>query len=373
LNRDDTVTTVTPTIGNVPPATTGITVTERHKAFFLRIPKVELHCHLLGTVRQKTFEALLDKHRAPLSREDVAGFYRRDGKPIGVLRVLRALESHLLLEPDDFRRLTYEYLEDAARESVRHAEFFWNPTVTIRDIGLSYAEVQAAIVRGMQDARADFDIGSLLIPAIDREASPADANEMVRLMIANPHEAVAGIGIDYRENERPPELFREAYRMAKAAGLRLTAHAGEFGTPWENVATVVEDLQVDRVDHGYTVIDNPSLVQRCIDLGLVFTIVPTNSYYLRTLDGERWALEHPIRRMIESGLKVHPNTDDPTLHKVTPAGAWELLFSHFGYSPANLRTMLLNGIDGSWAEEGLKRTWRSQWAAEFDALAAAAF
>jgi adenosine deaminase len=77
--------------------------------------------------------------------------------------------------------------------------------------------------------------------------------------------------------------------------------------------------------------------------------------------------------MVESGLKVHPNTDDPTLHKVTPAGAWELLFSHFGYGPAQLREMMLNGIDGSWVEEGVKRAWRSQWAVEFDALAAAAF
>jgi adenosine deaminase len=361
------------TIGNVPAATTGITVTARHKTFFLRLPKVELHCHLLGTVRQQTFEALIDKHRAPLSREDVAEFYRRDGKPIGVLRVLRALESHLLLEPDDFRRLTYEYLEDAARESVRHAEFFWNPTATVRDAGLSYAEVQAAIVRGMSDAQTDFGIRSLLIPAIDREASPGDANEMVRLMLANRHEAVAGIGIDYRENERPPELFREAYRTAKGAGLRLTAHAGEFGTPWNNVATVVDDLQVDRVDHGYTVIDNSELVKRCIDKGMVFTVVPTNSYYLRTLEAGRWALDHPIRRMASLGLKVHPNTDDPTLHKVTPAGAWELMFSHFGYAPADLRAMLLNGIDGSWAEEALKRTWRVQWAAEFDSLAAATF
>ena len=364
---------MTTTIGNVPPATTGITVTARHKAFFLGLPKVELHCHLLGTVRQETFEALIDKHRAPLSRADVAGFYRRDGKPIGVLRVLRALESHLLLEPDDFHRLTYEYLEDAARESVRHAEFFWNPTATVRDIGLPYAEVQAAIVRGMSDAQADFGIRSLLIPAIDREANPADANEMVRLMIANRHEAVAGIGIDYRENERPPELFREAYRMAKAAGLRLTAHAGEFGTPWKNVATVVEECRWIGSITGTPSSIVPSLVQRCMELGLVFTIVPTNSYYLRTLDSERWALDHPIRRMAGSGLKVHPNTDDPALHKVTPAGAWELMFSHFGYGPNELRTMMLNGVDGSWAEEGLKRAWRTQWAAEFDGLAASAF
>jgi adenosine deaminase len=103
---------------------------------------------------------------------------------------------------------------------------------------------------------------------------------------------------------------------------------------------------------------------------MVFTIVPTNSYYMRTLETARWAVDHPIRRMVELGLKVHPNTDDPTLHQVTPAGAWELMFSHFGYGLGDLRTMLLNGIEGSWAEEGLRRTWRVQWAAEFDGLAA---
>jgi len=349
---------------------TGNTVTTQHQALFLRMPKVELHCHLLGTVRRKTFEDLVRKHHAPLAPEAVAEFYRRDGKPVGVLRVLRALESHLLLEPDDFRRITYEYLQDAARESVRHCEFFWNPTATLRDIGLSYPEVQAAILRGMGDARTDFGIRSLLVPAIDREASPAEANEMVRLVLASRHEAVAGIGIDYRETDRPPELFREAFRMAKAAGLRLTAHAGEFGTPWTNVATVVDELRVDRVDHGYTVIDNSELVKRCIDKGLVFTIVPTNSYYLRALETARWALDHPLRRMVELGLKVHPNTDDPTLHRVTPAGVWELMFSHFGYGLGDLRTMMLNGIDGSWADARLRRTWRVQWAAEFDGLAA---
>jgi adenosine deaminase len=364
---------VTTSIGNVPPALTRTEVTAQHRAFFLRMPKIELHCHLLGTVRRSTFEHLVHKHHAPIAPQDVAGFYRRDGKPAGVLRVLRALESHLLLEPADFYRITYEYLEDAARESVRHAEFFWNPTATIRAAGLSYPQVQAAIVRGMSDALSDFDIRSLLIPAIDREASPAEASEMVRLVMASRDATVAGIGIDYRETDRPPGMFAEAFRMARTAGLRLTAHAGEFGTPWTNVATVIEELQVDRVDHGYTVIDNPDLVKRCIDEAIVFTVVPTNSYYLRTLDAERWALDHPIRRMVEWGLKVHPNTDDPTLHQVTPAGAWELMFSHFGYGAGDLRAMMLNGIDGSWAEEGLKRTWRAQWAAEFDALAGAAF
>jgi adenosine deaminase len=358
------------TIGNVPPAATGRAVTAQHKALFLRLPKVELHCHLLGTVRQQTFEDLVVKNHAPVSLEEVQGFYRRDAKPTGVLRVLRALERHVLREPDDFRRITFEYLQDAAREGVRHAEFFWNPGGTLRNGSLSYAQVQAAILHGMRDAQTDFSISSVLIPAIDREAPVAEANHMVDLVIANREEGVGGIGIDYRETDRPPELFREAFRMAKAAGLRLTAHAGEFGTSWKNVATVVDDLQVDRVDHGYTVIDNPELVKRCVDQGTVFTVVPTNSYYLRTLEPQQWAIDHPIRRMVELGLKIHPNTDDPALHHVSPAGAWELMYSHFGVVARDLRAMMLHGIDGSWVEEDHKRAWRIQWAGEFDALAA---
>jgi adenosine deaminase len=360
---------VTGTIGNVPPALTGRPITARHRAFFLRLPKVELHCHLLGTVRRKTFEALVRKHRVPLSGDELQGFYRRDARPKGVLHVLRTLESVVLTEPDDFHRITYEYLEDAARENVRHAEFFWNPTATLRDVGLAYADVQAAILRGMGDAHTDFSISSVLIPAIDREADVAAANEMVSLVIANRRVGVAGIGIDYRETNRPPELFREAFRMAKTAGLRSTAHAGEFGTSWQNVATVVDDLEVDRVDHGYTVIDNPELVKRCVEKGIVFTVVPTNSYYLRILAPERWAIDHPIRRMFELGLRIHPDTDDPVLHQVSPAGAWELMYSHFGTEVQDLRAMMLNGIDGSWADEDSKRAWRVDWSKEFDALA----
>jgi adenosine deaminase len=274
-------------------------------------------------------------------------------------------------------KVTHEILERIGKSGspvARYvAEFFWNPTATIRDVGLSYAQVQAGILRGMADAETDFGICSLLIPAIDREADVAEANEMVRLVIANRDEAVAGIGIDYRETDRPPELFGEAFRMAKAAGLRTTAHAGEFGAAWTNVATVIDELQVDRVDHGYTVIDNSELVKRCVEKGMVFTIVPTNSYYMRTLEPERWAIDHPIRRMVELRLKVHPNTDDPTLHDVSPAGTWELMYSHFGYAARDLRTMMLNGIDGSWADEDRKRTWRTQWTVEFDSLAMAAF
>ncbi|HXH15981.1 MAG TPA: hypothetical protein VNJ10_07580 [Sphingomonas sp.] len=265
--------------------------------------------------------------------------------------------------------MTYEYLEDATAEGVRHAEFFWNPTATIRDTPLAYPDLQDAIVAGMADAKRDLGITALLIPSIDREADPADALTMVREMIAHRHPAVAGIGIDYRETDRPPELFVEAYALARRHGLRTTAHAGEFGMPWANVQTAVERLHVDRVDHGYTIIDNPDLAADYTARGLIFTVVPTNSYYLRTLDHDRWALDHPIRRMAELGIRLHPNSDDPTLHNVTPGGAWELMYSHLGFTIADLRAMMLNGIDGSWAAPETRAGWSDTWPAEFDTLA----
>lgn len=355
--------------GNVPVSRTGIRITPAHRAFFKAIPKVELHCHLLGAVRHQTFIALVEKSHAPIERVEIDAFYTRGEKPVGVLRVLRALDQYLLTSPEDLHRIAYEYLEDAAAHNVRHTEFFWNPTGTVRVSKIEYSDAQAGIIKAIRDARRDFGISALLIPSIDREADPDEAVTMVEWMKANRVAEVPGIGMDYRENDRPPELFWKAYHNARETGFKTTAHASEFGMKWNNTETAVELLKVDRVDHGYTIIDNLTLAAKYAASGLIFTVVPTNSYYLRTLPPEKWAEIHPIRRMHELGLKIHPNTDDPTLHKINPSEVWELMFSHFGFSVSDLRGFMLNGIDGAWIDDLTRIKWRTQWIAEFDALA----
>lgn len=337
--------------------------------FVRAIPKVELHCHLFGTVRQATFRALAAKTNNVVTPEEIDAFYTRGEKPVGVLRVLRALDAHLIVAPADLYCLTYEYLEDAHGHGVRHAEFFWNPTGTVRVSGIRYDAAQDAIVAAIRDAQRDFGVIGRLIPSIDREASPGEALQVVEWMKEFRAPEVIGLGIDYRENDRPPELFLEAYRAAREAGFKCTAHAGEFGMPWMNVATAVDELKVDRVDHGYTIVDNPELARQYAARGLVFTVVPTNSYYLRTLAPERWALDHPIRAMAKLGLKLHPNTDDPTLHHVTPTGAW-LMMREFGFGIDDLRAFMLNGLDGAWMDEATRQAWRTEFAATFDALRA---
>jgi len=359
-----------PIFGNVPPSRTGVIVTPAHRAFFQALPKVELHCHLLGAVRHQTFIDLAEKSHAPIERAEIDGFYTRGEKPVGVLRVLRALDEYLLTEAQDLHRITYEYLQDAAAHNVRHSEFFWNPTGTVRVSKIEYADAQAAIVTGIRDAARDFGISARLIPSIDREADPDEAVTMVDWMTRHRADEVAGIGIDYRENDRPPELFWKAYRLAREAGFKTTAHAGEFGMPWRNVETAVELLKVDRLDHGYTIVDRPELAAQCAASGMIFTVVPTNSYYLRTLPPEEWAARHPIRQMPAMGLKIHPNSDDPTLHNINPSEVWELMFSHFGFSVDDLRGFMMNGIDGAWIDERTRDGWKKQWAIEFDTLAA---
>ena len=348
------------------------TLTDPQLLNFLRaIPKVELHAHLLGTVRHQTFIDLAERARSALTREEIDGFYTRGERPKGILHVLRALDTELIRTPDDLYRITLEYLQDAAEHGVRYAEFFWNPTGTLLHSGMAYGDAQAAIVRAIDDAAQHHGILGRLIPSIDREASPEAATDMVRLVLAHRHPHVIGIGIDYRENDRPPELFAEAYALARAGGLKTTAHAGEFGMPWTNVQTALDLLQVDRIDHGYTVVDNPEFARRCAERGVVFTVVPTNSYYLRTLPPERWALDHPIRHMPALGLRIHPNTDDPTLHQVTPTQAWFKMVRDFGFALDDLRGFMLNGLDGAWMPDDLRQRWRTEWPAEFDALRAA--
>jgi adenine deaminase len=345
-----------------------LTATPLGPNFFSAIPKVELHCHLFGSVRKATFEKLVHRASAPISQAEIDSFYTRGEKPVGVLRVLRALDSHLIRTPDDLYQLTLEYLEDASLHQVRYAEFFWNPTGTVTESGISFSIALTAIQRAIKDAYGQFGIIGRLIAAIDREASPGRALEMVDWVIQYRCDELIGIGIDYRENDRPPELFTEAFLLAKSKGLKTTAHAGEFGMPWHNIQTAVDLLKVDRLDHAYTIVDNPMLAQRCADSGILITVVPTNSYYLRTLTKERWALDHPIRSMPGLGLKIHPNTDDPTLHHVTPSGAWQMMHECFGFSEPELKQFMINGLDGAWIDEGTRRQWKQEFIHQWDAL-----
>ncbi len=346
-------------------------LTAKQLAFFSAFPKAELHCHLLGTTSRETFIDLVRDSGAPIPMAEIEGFYTRGEKPVGVLRIFRALESSILKKPEYLKRITLEHLERTAAQGVRYIELFWNWT-GLKHF-MTYAEGQDAIVAGLIEGEEKYGIVGRLVPSIDREALPEDAVELVREMAAHRAPWVIGLGIDYRETLHEPENFWKAYRLARNAGFKLTAHAGEFGEHWRNVETAMDLLECERIDHGYTITDNPELAERAADQGIPFAVVPTNSYYLRTFTDEEWAVKHPIRRMVELGLKVFPNSDDPTMHHISISESWLLMMNWLGFSLADLRGFLANSIDAAWVDDETKIVWRQLWLPEFDRLAREAF
>ena len=346
-------------------------LTAKQLAFFSAFPKAELHCHLLGTTSRETFIDLVRDSGAPIPMAEIEGFYTRGEKPVGVLRIFRALESSILKKPEYLKRITLEHLERTAAQGVRYIELFWNWT-GLKHF-MTYAEGQDAIVAGLIEGEEKYGIVGRLVPSIDREALPEDAVELVREMAAHRSPWVIGLGIDYRETLHEPENFWKAYRLARNAGFKLTAHAGEFGEHWRNVETAMDLLECERIDHGYTITDNPELAERAADQGIPFAVVPTNSYYLRTFTDEEWPVKHSIRRMVELGLKVFPNSDDPTMHHISISESWLLMMNWLGFSLADLRGFLANSIDAAWVDDETKIVWRQLWLPEFDRLAREAF
>jgi adenosine deaminase len=335
------------------------------EAFLRRIPKAELHVHFTGALRRELFETLDRKYDAN-EREAIERAFDRTGYN-NVLTALKTA-SRLLRSPEDLRDAAYDIQREAAKNGVRYREIFWNPTDHLDLAGLPYEVAQGALIDGLKQAEEELSIVGRLIPSIDRSLPPERAVEMVADVIANPSPFTLGIGIDYLEADGAPEGFWKAFRLAHLNGLRCTAHAGEDGSHPRSIETCLDLLHCSRIDHGYTVLEDPALTQRCIDQGIVFTVVPSNSHYSDVLEGQDWSVMHPIRHMMDRGLKLTIGSDDPPLHFTDPAWCYVVMMTEIGATLDDVRAFIGNGIDGSWASETEKQRWRADWLEEFDRL-----
>ena len=334
--------------------------------FIKKIPKVDIHYHIMGGISPETMNELNLKYKCGLSCEEINDYFARDvNKSKGAIYALKMLYS-LMREHDDLYYVAYEIGRSSSNNGVKYQELTWNPN----EVNLSYCDATQSLIDGFSAAEKDFDIITRLIPGINRERSPEQALRMVNDVINNPFSEVLGIGMDYKEHNAPPEQFWKSYRTAKESGLFLTAHCCEWEIHWRNLETALNLLQCDRIDHGYSVINNKELIQICRDNGTFFTVVPSNSYFWKKYGGNtpEWRENHPIRKMFDSGLRIIPATDDPELHLTNATKCYVSLVEDFGFSIDDIRQCIINGIDGSWAPTNKKKLWHSHWLKEFDQL-----
>lgn len=334
-------------------------------SFARAIPKAELHLHLEGSVRPETFADLARRHGITLPADDVTQLYAYDNLPDFL--TIYDLVCRCMRTPDDFRRTTYEAMQSCAEGGGRHLELFFSAHAHFAN-GISYGAMLDGILAGMAEAEVDFGMTALLIPAHSRELGTAAGEEFLDMVLADRREKVVGIGLDYNEAPFPPAPFAPMYARARAAGLHVTAHAGEGG-PAANVRDSLDLLKVERIDHGYYIVDDPDLVARCRDEGTVFTCCPSTST-VTTRFRDLSSPDHAIRRMLDAGLRVTIHSDDPPMFFTSLGREFERAATELSMSAEELKSAALASVEASWLGDGDKRTRVAAWSAEIDALAA---
>ncbi|MER7398400.1 adenosine deaminase [Streptomyces sp. NPDC000151] len=336
------------------------------ETFLRRLPKVDLHCHLAGTIRPATLIELARKNDVPLRTSDPEQLYVFDDF-YDFLDVVRTA-ARCLVTHDDFARVAYEALADAATAgNLKYAELFFNPT-DYYPSGVTYRTMADGFIAGLRDAEADHGVTGRLIPAINRELGPGTARDMVADAIADPRDEIIGIGMDGAERSGPPGLFAEAYGMAGRAGLRRTAHACEDNqTPAEappsHITTCLDDLGCDRIDHGYHVLGDPHVARRCADNGVPFTVGSHTCVPSRL--ATRW---RNVRHMLDAGLPLVICTDDPPMYGTDIGTAYVTLHRELGLSLTTATELAVAGIDATWLDDDAKRRLRREFSTEIAAL-----
>src|SRR5205823_4683398 len=336
-----------------------------YEEYLRRVPKVELHCHFEGTVRPQTFADLARKHGVELPTGDADKLYDYDS--IYEFLKIFAMVSSTLRDREDFARTSFESIEDGVRlGNLKYREMFFNPTLHTRR-GVPYPVVVDGLIDGIERAEEELGVTCRLIADVYRQDPPELAREMVEQVLEHRPDEVIGLGMDGAEAPDPPEKFVESYRLAKQGGLRLTAHACE-DAPARNITTCLDVLGVERIDHGYHILEDDAVVARCRDEGIYFTVCPTATAVCY-FDADDFS-SHPIREMVAKDLLVMINSDDPPMFHTDIGTEYVTMVEAAGWGPDKVREFCFNGIDGSWLSEDEKRSLRTEFESELGKLEA---
>ncbi|NIA67827.1 adenosine deaminase [Pelagibius litoralis] len=274
--------------------------------FISALPKAELHIHIEGSLEPEMMFALAGRNGVKLPYDSVEAV--RAAYSFANLQEFLDLYYQgmsVLLREEDFYDLTLAYLRRSAADGVKHTEIFFDPQGhTSR--GVAFATVFNGIHRALQDGERELGITSKLILCFLRHLPAEDA--MATLEAAMDYrEHIVGVGLDSSENGHPPELFTAVFAKAREAGFLAVAHAGEEGPP-AYVWGALNALAVDRIDHGNRALEDPALVAELAARSMPLTVCPLSNL---CLGGVTDLADHPLRAMLDHGLFVTLNSDDP--------------------------------------------------------------
>ncbi|MDY5128296.1 adenosine deaminase [Actinotignum sp. GS-2025f] len=317
--------------------------------FVQGLPKVELHLHIEGTLEPDLKFKLAARNGVELpyaSEEEVRASYQFNDLASFLNAYYEGMS--VLLTAEDFYDLAMEYFHKVARQNVRYVEMFFDPQAhTSR--GVEFHTVITGLRRAQIEAREQLGVDSALIMCFLRDFQAEYA--MATLLESLPYRPwIIGVGLDSDETGNPPSKFAAVFTKARELGYQLTMHCDvDIADSAEHIRQVLEDVRVDRVDHGTNVVEKPELVEYMAEHGIGLTSCPISNTWVS--DGSKVGL---LTELDKRGVKVTVNSDDPAYFGGYIAENYQRVADEAGVDKETLKRFARNAVDISWAPASLK-------------------
>ena len=322
------------------------------EAYVRALPKAELHLHIEGTLEPELAFRLAQKHGVALPYADVAELRAAyDFTDLqSFLDVYYAL-ADVLQDADDFYELALSYLQRAHEQGVVHVEIFFDPqTHTAR--GVAFGTVVEGLHWALIEAERRFGMTHRLIACFLRHLSAADAMLTLDEVLAH-REIIAAVGLDSSEVGHPPSKFAAVFEIAREQGLFTVAHAGEEGPP-AYIHEALDVLAVRRIDHGVRCEEDAELMRRLAREQIALTVCPLSNVKLGVFERIE---QHNLKRLLEAGLRVTVNSDDPAYFGGYLLENYLAVERALGLTSEQLAILARNSIEGSFLDAAAKRRW----------------
>lgn len=330
---------------------------------FIRLmPKVELHVHLEGSIRPETLLTLAERNDVALpvnSIEELHEWYQFSNFA-HFIEVYFAICS-CLRTPDDFELIAAEFLKHQSEQNIKYSEVIFTPYTHHEHV--TFDEQLAAINRARKKAETSMDVRMGLVPDISRQMRPVEESFLVAEWAAqNMDKCIIALGLGGPEVDNPPEIFQETFERARAAGLPSLPHAGETVGP-QSIWGSINSLYAVRIGHGVRCLEDPELVAYLHERQIPLDVSPTSNVCLGVAS---ILAEHPLPKLLDEGLFVTINSDDPAMFDTSLTDEYLRISETFGFDITLIKQFVINGIHASLlslnTQQALENEFRMQFA-----------
>jgi adenosine deaminase len=324
-------------------------------AFYHSLPKVDLHRHLEGSLRVETMREVIHDHAItlPMTPDLSTLVQMQPNDPSNFETFLSKFQTLRLLyrSPEIIRRVTREAIVDAAADNVRYLELRFTPAALSRVKQFPLAEVMDWVVDSAAQASRECGMMVRLIVSINRHEPVALGEETTRLAVDRRERGIVGLDLTGNEAQFSAEPFLDIFRQARQAGLKLTVHAGEWGGAG-NIRQALEEFEADRIGHGVRVLEDKNVLALAAERRTPFEVCLTSNFQSGVAAGFDG---HYLPRLLEAGVNVTLNTDDPSISGITLGDEYSLACEGLGISRPALNDCILAAAQAAFLPDAERR------------------